>query len=90
MNENDAQIHFQMESGKRQSDRMVEDCFAGIALLLTGRHVQVDGKAYPIKLLKTDDKLMFDIVGLPGFDHVEFCVEKTGWGREVTVSDNQS
>ena len=28
------------ESGKRQSDRMVEDCFAGIALLLTGRHVQ--------------------------------------------------
>ncbi len=84
MNENDAQTHFQMESGKRHSDRMVEDCFVGIALLLTGRHVQVDGKAYPIKLLKAEGKLMFDIMGLPGFDHVEFCIEKTGWGREVT------
>lgn len=81
--ETEAQVHFQMESGKRQSDRLVGECFVSLSGLLHGTYVQIDGKQYKIKVLTHKGKLMFDIMDLPGFDHVEFCIEKTGWGRNV-------
>lgn len=83
--ETEAQVHFQMESGKRQSDRMVEDCFVGLVSLLHDQYVQVDGKPYQMKVVsKPDsDKILFDIRDLPGFDHIEFVIKKTGWGRGI-------
>jgi hypothetical protein len=83
MNEDEARIHFQMESGQRQSDRLVQDCLDGLTMLLHKQYVQVNGKGYPVKVVAADGRIMFDIRGLPGFDHIEFIIEKTGWGRGV-------
>lgn len=83
MDDTEATLHFQADSGERQSDRLVADCLVGISGLLHGHYVQVDGKQYKIKVLTHEEKVMFDIQGLPGFDHIEFVVEKTGWGRGV-------
>lgn len=81
----DTQAHFAMEKGKRDSDRIVEDCFAGLISLLHDQWVQVDGKLYQIKVVSkpNSEKIMFDIRNLPGFDHIEFVTKKTGWGRAL-------
>lgn len=81
--ETETQIHFQMESGKNQSDRLVHECLIGLAGLLHNQYVQVDGKQYKIEVIKQVGSVMFDIKDLPGFDHIEFNIEKTGWGRGV-------
>lgn len=83
--ETKAEIHFQTESGRRQSDRLVEDCFVGLISLLHDQFVQIDGKQYQMKVISKpdDDKIMFDIRDLPGFDHIEFVIKKTGWGRGI-------
>lgn len=72
-----------IEKGRRDSERLMQDCFDGLSLLLHDQHVQVNGKGYPIKVINHNGKLMFDIRDLLGFDHVEFTVEQTGWGRLV-------
>lgn len=77
------QADFALRKGKRDSDRLVDDCLVGLAALLQGTFVQVDGKEYPIKVIGQERRLMFDIEGLPGFDHVEFTIEKTGWGMQL-------
>lgn len=81
--ETETQLHFLTSSGERQSDRLVADCLVGLASFLHGHYVQVDGKRYKMKVLTHDEKVMFDIEGLPGFDHIEFVITKTGWGRGV-------
>jgi hypothetical protein len=77
------QIHFAMQKGKRDSDRLVEECYIGLAGLLHGTYVQIDGNGYLIKVLAHEGKVMFDIKNLPGFDHVEFVITKTGWGKQL-------
>lgn len=74
------QAYFALEKGKRDSDRLVEDCLAGLALLLNDTFVQVNGRMYPIKVIGREGRIMLDIKNLPGFDHIEFTIEKTGWG----------
>jgi len=82
--EDEAKVHFQLSTGKRQSDLLIQDCFDGLTALLQGQYVQVKGKSYRIKILSMkNEKILFDIEYLPGFDHVEFCITKTGWGRGV-------
>lgn len=85
MDDFETQAHFGMEKGRRDSDRLMEDCFVGLISLLHDQFVQVDGKQYQMKVIsKPDsDKIMFDIRDLPGFDHVEFVIKKTGWGRGI-------
>jgi hypothetical protein len=85
MNDFETQAHFAMEKGKRDSDRLVQDCLDGLARLLHEQLVGVDDKLYRMKVIgKNGGKIMLDINGLPGFDHIEFTVEKTGWGRDLT------
>lgn len=81
--ETEATLHFHTESGRNQSNRLMQECFVGLSGLLHGTYMQIDGKQYKIKVLTHEGKLMFDIMDLPGFDHVEFVIEKTGWGRGV-------
>lgn len=84
MNKDDARAHFEMSSGQRQSDLLVQDCLDGLTALLHGQYLQVQGKLYRVKILSTqENKILFDIKDLPGFDHIEFCITKTGWGRGV-------
>lgn len=81
--ETGAQIHFQMESGKNQSDRMVQDCLDGLAAHLDSSYVTVGDNIGVMKIVNKEGRIMLDIKGLPGFDHIEFTIEKTGWGRDV-------
>lgn len=79
----EAQAHFAMEKGKRDSDRMAEECFSKIASLLTGQNVTIAGRKGRLVGIggKTGEYLMFDIrfeTGSP--DHIEFTIRKTGWG----------
>jgi len=88
MNEEEARIHFELESGKNQSDRMVYAVLGALAKHLDN-HIIVDGNMYDIRVLGAPTErngeisLMFDVKDLPGFDHIEFTIKKTGWGRNV-------
>lgn len=87
MNEFETQSHFAMEKGKRDSDRLVEECFSSVASLLTGHDVTIAGRKGRLVVLggKTGEYLMVDIrfeTGSP--DHIEFTVRKTGWGGALS------
>lgn len=87
----DTEVHFTLEKGKRDSDRMVQDCLDGLTLLLHDQYVQVQGKGYRVAIVASKNgRIMFDIRDLPGFDHIEFCIEKTGWGRMTTTEIEDS
>lgn len=77
------QVHFTVEKGRRDSDRIVQDCLDGLVPLLHHKFVQVDGKLYQMVVVAQEGKIMFDIRDLPGFDHVEFVIKKTGWGLKI-------
>lgn len=79
----EAHLHFLTVNGQRSSERLVEDCFVGLTALLHEKYVQIDGKQYLIKVVSHEGSLMFDIKNLPGFDHLEFVIKNTGWGRNV-------
>lgn len=81
--ETEATLHFHTASGEQQSNRLVADCLVGLIALLHDKYVQVDGKQYKMKVLSHDEKVIFDIQKLPGFEHIEFVIKKTGWGRGV-------
>lgn len=90
MDDFETQAHFAMQKFRRDSDRMVEDCFVGLIALLHKAWVQIDGKQYQVEVISKPDsqKIMFDVRDLPGFDHIEFCIEKTGWGRMMNHSND--
>lgn len=80
------QSHFALEKGRRDSDRMVEECFSKIGQLLTGQNVEVAGRKGRLVVFggKIGEHLMFDIrfeTGSP--DHIEFTIRKTGWGGAI-------
>lgn len=85
----ETQAHFLIESGNRKSERLVEDCFTGLCRLLHKQWVQVDGKMHQIKVIGSGTRITFDIMDLPGFDHVEFTVTKTGWGHAVNQTSGE-
>lgn len=81
--ETEVQLHFLTSTGERQAERLIEDCYVGLTNLLHEKYVQIDGKQYKMRVLTHEGKVMFDIENMPGFDHVEFCIKNTGWGRGV-------
>jgi hypothetical protein len=83
MDDLETQAMFGIRKGQRESDRLVQDCLDGLTLLLHDKYVQINGKGYPVKVIAGEGRIMFDIRNLPSFDHVEFTLEKTGWGRGV-------
>ena len=80
------QVDFAAQKGIRDTDRLVTECLMAIAPLLDGKTVRIEDKDCAVVCLKAHEKgkpyLMFDIRD-PNetYDHIEFTVNKTGWGR---------
>lgn len=88
----ETQAHFATQKGKRDSDRLAEECFSKIASLLTGHDVTIAGREGRLVVLggKTGEHLMFDVrfeTGSP--DHIEFTVRKTGWGGALNEIEGE-
>jgi len=44
----------------------------------------MDIEGITVSVLSMDsDKILFDMRGVEGFDHIEFKITQTGWGRSV-------
>lgn len=70
---------FALKNGQNTSDRLETDLIAAIVETLVTHGITFNGKKCEIKPFGT---LGFDIKGVDGFDHIEFKLVKTGWGRE--------
>ena len=83
MDDFETQSHFAITKGRVESDRVTRECLKALQKLMDGKHVRVCGKKAKIRIVGDvkDNKFMLDIVGLNDFDHIEFTVTKTGWGR---------
>lgn len=83
------QVHFAIEHGKRTTDRMVQGLLEAISRKLS-EGIEYDGRKLQIKqlgsIMKTncEVRLLFDVQNHDDtFDHIEFKVTKTGWGRSL-------
>lgn len=91
----EATANFAIQKGKRDSDRLVEECLKAIARKLNGQRIRVNGRECVIKQLGDIKErnehglsLMFD-VKKPGngLAHIEFSVRKTGWEMNLMEPD---
>jgi hypothetical protein len=82
---------FALKHGSNTTDRITPDLLKAIMETLANHGVVYNGDVrYCIPLgvgVDTDPdgewRLLFDIKGVDGFDHIEFKVTKTGWGKNV-------
>lgn len=87
----DETVKFMIPSSQRNVERTVPDLLDAIATALTETVIQYEGKEFKLHVLTPsflEDKqqwnLMFDVRD-PNecFDHIEFSIRQTGWGRVV-------
>jgi hypothetical protein len=90
---------FLVKHGRNTTDRMAAGLLEAIADMLPG-FLYYNGKKCRMKLLEVNDNkgigtdaetgefvLRFDIIDPDeNFDHVEFAIRKTGWGRTTTAT----
>lgn len=89
--ENETQAMFALKHGHNQTDSMVYDLMVSLSGLINASEVDFRGKKCKLKLLGLsrhgDDEnfsLLFDVKNPDDtFDHVEFKITKTGWGRAL-------
>lgn len=81
---------FALKHGKNTSDRLVPDIMQGISDILDGNRVFFNGRSCAIKKLGEvrqrdgEWRFSFDVLNPDEtFDHIEFTVTKTGWGRGI-------
>lgn len=72
------QTELAIQKGIRESDRIAQDLIAVIQDILVSSSYEYNGK--PIEFKAFGDKGI-DIKGVDGFDHIEFTITKTGFGR---------
>lgn len=85
------ETHFQIESGNNISDRIAPILLRNMFFIMKDMKVPFQGKMCTLKLVGEPYKnetsgeweLMFDVMGVEGFDHIEFILTQTGWGREI-------
>lgn len=90
---NTDQAKFAIKHGDRTTDRMVEDLLEAIADLLNASQITCGGKRLSLKTLGNVGKdsegttrLLFDVKNPDEtFDHIEFKIIKTGWGRALST-----
>lgn len=82
------ETEFLMKHGENASDRLVRDLLFAIAETLEKHGVIYADGFYKIKRVGTGvfkrdgaHHLLIDVKNAGGFDHIEFCVTKTGWGK---------
>ena len=81
---------FAMKQGESVTDRMVPDLLQAILDVLPNE-IEYNGKKCILKPLgkgvvqsNGSWSILFDIKDPDDtYDHVEFCIEKTGWGRSI-------
>jgi len=84
-------IDLHIDHAKRTSDRISHEILLAISEFLRGKELPINGNAVTLKPLgetgvgvRNDElSLLFDVLGVDGFDHIEFKVVKTGWGRNT-------
>lgn len=86
--ENETQAMFAKKHGETTTNIMEPDLLAAIATLIDQKEVIYHGKPCQVKVLTVSKndvgkwRLLFDVKNPDDtFDHVEFNVVKTGWGR---------
>lgn len=88
--ENEDQLEFSLKHGKNVTDRMVPDLLQAISVVLNHNLLSYNGKTCEMKqlgnIIERDGEwsLLFDVKNPDEiFDHVEFKIVKTGWGRSL-------
>lgn len=82
---------FILKHGSRTTDRMVPDLLSAVRSKFDGAEINYNGKSCQIKCLGEpyqggdgEWKMLFDVKNPDEtFDHVEFLITKTGWGRSL-------
>lgn len=86
------QANFALAKGKRDSDRLVEECLKAIQRLLEDKKVIINGRECHIRHF-SGPKQKDDGTWFYGFDikkpgenlsHIEFSVTKIGWEMDLT------
>jgi hypothetical protein len=85
------QAEFSVKHGRNTTDRMVPDLLQALADLINKSKIVYNGKECELKQLGDtvvsdagEDMLVFDVKNPDDtFDHVEFKVVKSGWGRKL-------
>lgn len=90
--ENMDQALFALKHGKNVTDRMVPDLLTAIGNKLNGTSIKYNGRICELKILgdvserNGEVSLLFDVLKPDKtFDHVEFKITKTGWGRSLAT-----
>lgn len=71
---------FHLPKGTRDSDRVADKIIKELVDKLDGKAFTHNGTVCSIR--RFGDKGV-DVVGVEDFDHIEFTITKTGWGRVV-------
>jgi hypothetical protein len=97
---NSEELAFSLEHGKNTTNRMVESLLIAIAQVINTSHITYEGKSCRLKCLgagvsKSDEtgewRLLFDVLDPNDmFDHVEFKITKTGWGRSMVPVQSEA
>lgn len=80
------EISFVMKHGRNTSDRLVPELLKAIGeklsegIILNGQLLKVEPLCEPTER-DGQYSLLFDVKEIAGFDHIEFKITKTGWGR---------
>ena len=75
-----------MSHGENTSDRLVPELLKAIGKKLS-EGIVLNGQTFLVKPLceptERDGQynLLFDVKDIAGFDHIEFKITKTGWGK---------
>jgi len=70
--------NFALPKGNRETDRLEPELVKALVDCLEGQTFTYNGQLCTIS--RFGDKGV-DVRGVDGFDHIEFCITKTGWGR---------
>jgi hypothetical protein len=69
---------FLVKHGINTSDRISKDLINVIQEILVSSSYEYKGKPLEFKAFGNSG---IDVKGVDGFDHIEFTITKTGWGR---------
>ncbi len=70
------EVNLIFNKAKNEIARIRENLFVTIGGILTSNP--------NIKILSIDnEKILFDVFNIDGFDHVEFKITQTGWGKKI-------
>jgi len=70
-----------IEKAQREAARVSKELFRRLADYLDGKEISRDIKVSV--LCVRENNILFDLRGVDGFDHIEFKIEQTGFGRWI-------